>query len=140
MLEYSATTVINASPDTIWKILVDGAGYPSWDPGTIKIEGTIAQGEKILAYSKLSPNRAFPVKVSEFVPNQSMTWEGGMPLGLFRGVRTFKLLPKGSGQVEFQMREQFSGPMLFLIGRTIPDMTETFRVFAEGLKKRAEGR
>ena len=45
MKTYSATTVINASPDAIWKILVDASRYPEWDPGTLKIEGSIAPGQ-----------------------------------------------------------------------------------------------
>jgi hypothetical protein len=36
------------------------------------------------------------------------------------------------------MRERFSGPLLPLIGRSIPDMGPSFDQFARGLKKRAE--
>src|SRR5512145_962124 len=101
MKEYSATTMINASPDTIWAILINAPGYPEWDPGVDRIEGRIAPGEKITAFTKLSPGRAFPVKVTEFVPNQKMTWSGGMPLGLFKGERTFTLAPQGNGATQF---------------------------------------
>ncbi|MCB0094658.1 MAG: SRPBCC domain-containing protein [Caldilineaceae bacterium] len=139
MKEFSATTTIDASPQTIWAILTDAARYPEWDPYAERIEGTIAAGESIKAFTKLSPGRAFPVKVSEFVPEQRMTWSGGMPLGLFKGVRTFTLTPKGDNAVQFTVREVFSGPLLPLIGRTLPDMTEPFAQFVAGLKKRAEG-
>jgi hypothetical protein len=37
-----------------------------------------------------------------------------------------------------KLREVFSGPLLALIGRSIPDMTTTFEQFAAGLKRRAE--
>ena len=138
MKEFSARTTIQASPETIWAILTDGPNYPQWDPTVDRIEGRIAAGEKISAYSKLSPGRAFPVTVSEFVPGQKMVWSSGMPLGLFKGERTFTLTTNGRGQVDFRMREVFSGPLLPLIGRTIPDMTEPFAQFAAGLKKQAE--
>ena len=138
MKEFSARTTIEASPETIWAILTDGPNYPQWDPTVDRIEGRIAAGEKISAYSKLSPGRAFPVTVSEFVPGQKMVWSSGMPLGLFKGERTFTLTPNGQGQVDFRMHEVFSGPLLPLIGRTIPDMTEPFAQFAAGLKKQAE--
>ena len=138
MKEYSATTTIKALPETIWAILTNGPAYPEWDPGVDRIEGTIAPGEKITAYTKLSPGRAFPVKVSEFEPGRKMTWSGGMPLGLFKGERTFTLLPQQDGEVKFTLREVFSGPLLPLIGRSIPDLTESFEQFAAGLKKRAE--
>ena len=140
MKEYSATTIIQASPEKIWAILTRGDSYPEWDPGTERIEGEIAEGGKIKAYSKLSPGRAFPVKVTEFVPNRTMTWSSGMPLGLFKGERTFTLIPQGNGTTQFILREVFSGPMLAFIGSSIPDMTSTFEDFAAGLKNRAEGR
>ena len=138
MLEFSAKTTIKASPETIWAILTDGPKYPDWDPTVDRIEGRIAAGEKISAYSKLSPGRAFPVTVSEFVPGKKMVWSSGMPLGLFKGARTFTLTPNGDGQVEFRLREVFSGLLLPLIGRTIPDMNEPFAQFAAGLKQHAE--
>ena len=139
MKQYSATTTIEASPDTIWAILTDASGYPEWDPGVDRIEGHIAPGEKITAYTKLSPGRAFPVEVTEFVPGQKMVWSGGMPLGLFKGERTFTLVPKNDKGVEFTVREVFSGPLLPLFGRSIPDLTLSFEQFAAGLKNRAEG-
>ncbi len=138
MKTFHAATNIKASPKRVWKFLTDTASYPNWDPGTIRIEGKIVEGGTITAYSKLSPKRAFPVKVIELVPNQRMVWMGGMPLGLFKGVRTFTLKPQADGSTDFDLREVFSGPLLPLIGRSLPDMTQTFADFAAGLKARAE--
>ncbi len=135
---HSATTNIKASPETIWKILTDAPNYPAWDPWAIRIEGAIASGAQITAYTKLSPDRAFPVKVTEFVPGRKMTWTGGMPLGLFKGVRTFTLSPKGDGSIDFTVREEFSGPLLSMFAGSLPDMTKPFEDFAAGLKARAE--
>ena len=97
-----------------------------------------ALGEKITVHVKVNPGRAFPAKVTEFQPGSAMTWSGGMPLGLFKGVRTFRLSPKGSGTVEFAMKEEFSGLLSPLIERSIPDLQPAFEEFAAGLKKRAE--
>ena len=138
MKEYQATATIHESPEKIWAILTELSAYPEWDPYCEKIEGRVALGEKIKAFSKLSPGRAFPVKVTELVPNQRMTWTGGMPFGLFKGTRTFTLTPQGLS-TQFTLREVFSGPMLALIGRSIPDMTAAFEQFVSGLKHRAEG-
>ena len=138
MKEFSASTNIAASPETIWSLLTDAASYPEWDPGMIRLEGTIAPGQKVTAYTKLSPNQAFPVTVTNFVPNKTMTWTGGMPLGLFKGERTFTLEPQADGSTQFTTREQFSGLLLPIFGRTIPDLSESFQNFAAGLKKRAE--
>ena len=139
MKEYAATGTINASPDAIWSILTDASSYPEWDPSADRIEGKIASGETVKAYTKLAPGRAFPAKVTVFEPGRRMAWVGGMPLGLFKGERTFTLTPKGDNTVEFTIREVFSGPLLPLFGGSIPDMTEPFKQFVAGLKARAEG-
>jgi hypothetical protein len=138
MKVFQATTTIAAAPETIWALLTNASGYPEWDPGVDRIEGRIAPGEKITAYTKLSPGRAFPVTVTAFEPGRKMVWASGMPLGLFKGERTFTLSPKDPGTTEFSLREEFSGLLLGLIGRSIPDMTATFEQFAAGLKSRAE--
>ena len=61
-----------------------------------------------------------------------------MPLGMFKGERTFRLSPKGQGVTEVYCGEEFSGWMLFLFGRTVPDLSVAFTQFGEGLKARAE--
>src|SRR6478609_4456039 len=127
MKEYKASTTINASPEKIWAILLDGSKYPEWDPFADKIEGRIAPGETIKAYTKLSPGRAFPAKVTVFEPGRKMVWSGGMPLGLFKGERTFTLAPYGKGEVDFTVKEAFSGHMVPVIGGSIPDLAEAFQ-------------
>lgn len=140
MKQFSATTTINASPETIWAILTNAPKYPEWDPTVDRIEGQIASGAKITAYTKLSPGRAFPVTVTEFKPDQKMVWASSMPLGLFKGARTFTLTPQGIGITRFELREVFSGLLLPLIGRTLPDLNNAFAQFATGLKQRAESK
>jgi hypothetical protein len=137
MLTYSAETTIDAPAAAVWAILVDASAYPEFDPNCECIEGDIAEGNKIKAYTKLAPGRAFAVKVTEIVEGQKMVWVGGMPLGLFKGIRTFELEQMADG-TRFRMREDFSGPMLPLIKSSLPDMNEPFAQFASGLKARAE--
>jgi hypothetical protein len=67
-----------------------------------------------------------------------MVWSGGMPLGLFRGVRTYSLTPGADGTTRFHVREEYTGPMLPLIWRSMPDLQPSFDEFAAGLKRRAE--
>ena len=102
-----------------------------------KVDGNIARSEKVTVYAKLSPGRAFPVKVSTFKPPNRMVWTGGMPLGLFKGERTYTLTPTAGG-VEFTMREEFTGLMAPLITKSIPDMQPAFEEFAAALKRRCE--
>ena len=129
---FSASISITATPDLIWEILTDASGYPEWEPGMERIEGTIALGEKIEVYTKISPDRTFPVQVTTFEPGRRMVWTGGMPLGLFKGERTFTLTPNEDGTTEFTTREEFSGLLLPIFGRTIPDLSQSFETFAVG--------
>ena len=135
---YEASSTISAKPEAIWTILTDGARYASWDSGVERVEGRIAPGETIKVFVKVNPGRAFPIKVTEFIPGQRMVWSGGMPLGLFKGVRTYTLSPQGNGTTKFSMREEYTGPMLPMIWRSIPDLGPSFTQFANGLKERAE--
>jgi hypothetical protein len=134
---YESTSHIQADPDAVWRVLADASAYPTWDSGVKSVEGTVAPGEKIKVVSEANPGRAFPITVSEIVPGERMTWTGGMPLGLFRGVRTYTLTPEDGG-TRFRMREEFSGPLLPLIWRSMPDLGPSFEKFARGLKARTE--
>ena len=139
MKHYDASATIDARPEQVWAILIDAPAYAQWDSGVQKVEGRIAPGEKIKVVSEANPGRAFPVEVAEFEPARRMVWSGGMPLGLFKGVRTFSLSPDGA-RTRFTMREEYTGPMLPLIWRSMPDLGPSFEQFARGLKARAEAR
>ena len=136
-MRYSTSITIEAPVEQIWGVLTDAENFPRWEPNTTKVEGDVRIGQKVTIHTKLS-SRAFPVTVSELQENSKMVWTGGMPLGLFKGVRTFQLSEREQGRVEFSMEEVFSGPLLPLIGRTIPDLSESFEQFAAALKKRVE--
>jgi len=138
MKSFSTETDINAPPEVVWSVLTDGSTFTDWDPGMISLDGTIGPDQPLTIYAEVSPDRAFKVKVSTFEPNKKMVWSSGMPLGLFKGARTFNLSPNGSGGTHFSMNETFSGPLLFLIGSTIPDLKPIFDDFAAALKQRAE--
>ena len=88
--------------------------------------------------SKAAPGRAFPVKVTEFEPRRRLVFSGGMPLGLFKGVRTYTLTPRGGG-TDFHMREEYTGPLLGMMWRSMPNLQPSFDQFAAGLKRRVEG-
>ena len=138
-MEFSVARIIAASPQAVWDVLTDGTRWQEWHPDTVRVEGRIALGEKVKIYAQQNPNRAFSVKVSEFSPTQGMVFIGGMPLGLFKAVRTYALSMQEDGSTHFAMNEVFSGLMLPLIGRSIPDLTPSFESFADGLKARSEG-
>jgi hypothetical protein len=110
------------------------SGTTRWRDSTAKK----ALGARVTIRPKINPRNAFPVKVTAFESPRRMVWAGGMPLGLFKGERTFLLAPDSNGNTEFSMREEYSGLMAPLICRSIPDLQPAFEEFASDLKRAAE--
>lgn len=137
-MRFDVKREIKASPAAIWRVLTDAQKLQDGSFGIKRIEGKIAPGTKIKLWSEVSPGRAFPLKVIHFQPGMRMVWQGGMPLGLFSGVREFVLTPAAMGTV-FQMSETFSGPLAGLITKSIPDLGPSFEKFADGLQAATEG-
>ncbi len=137
MKKYNASITINAPADKVWKILIDAKGYPAWDLSMDRIEGKLALGETVKFFTKLSA-QAFPVKVTAFEPNRKLVLTGGMPLGLFKSERTHTLAENKDGSTTFHTEEIFSGLLLPVFGKNIPDLTDNFKSFAAALKKQAE--
>jgi hypothetical protein len=66
-----------------------------------------------------------------------MVWSDGRA-PMFTGVRTFTLTPKADGSTDFSMAEVYSGLMLPMIARSLPDFGPTFEQYASDLKREAE--
>jgi len=137
MRYFEATSFIAADPIAVWAVLVDGAGWPSWDSGVDSVDGRFALGAQVTIRSQAAPGRAFPVKVIAWEPASQLVLSGGMPSGLFRGVRTFTLDPAPGGAA-FRVREEYTGPLLPLFWRSMPDLGPSFGRFANGLRVRVE--
>ncbi len=138
MRYYEASSTIAASPEAVWSVLSDGASWPAWDSGVEAVEGRIELGGTLTIRSEAAPGRTFPVKVTSFDRATRMQFSGGMPLGLFRGVRTYSLSVDPDGATAFAMREEYTGPLVPLIWRSMPDLSPSFDNFAMGLKSCVE--
>jgi hypothetical protein len=137
MRYYEASSVITADAEAVWEVLSNGPGWATWDSGVDGVEGRIVLGGTVKIRSQAAPGRAFPVKVTAFEPFARLRFSGGMPFGLFRGVRTYELSP-AEGGTAFHVREEYTGPLLGLIWRSMPDLGPSFDLFARGLKRRVE--
>ena len=138
MKSFSATTTINASPETIWEILTNANSYRDWEPGIDRIEGHIALGEKVKFFTKLNPSRAVAMRVTTLKPGRTLVFIGGVPFGLFKSERTHILVANEDGTTTYVTRGVFSRSLLPLFGRKISDLTENFEKSAAGLKELAE--
>lgn len=123
---------IQADKSIIWALLTNANNFPSWNSTIISIEGTIAQGEKIILKSKLDPKREFKLKVKEFDVNNRLVW------GDFMGNRVYTLKTIGNNLTNFTMVEKIGGPLFPLFSKMIPLFDEIFEQYANDLKNEAE--
>ena len=127
---------IRASAERVWRLLTDAKNFPRWNSTVASVEGEIRDGAR-LHLRVPGSDRVFAPLISDVVPEAHMTWTGGVT-GLFKGVRTFDLIPAGDGSTDFAMEEQFSGLMLPVVGRLLPDFGPIFERYANDLKRASE--
>jgi hypothetical protein len=127
---------IQSSPGRLWRLLTDASDFPRWNSTVTAIDGRIRDGERIRIHVP-GTDRSFTPRISNVVPDGRMTWTGGFA-PFFKGIRTFELIPQPGGSTTFIMQEHFSGLMLPLVGRAMPDLGPVFERYAADLKREAE--
>ena len=128
--------MIYARSSTAWDIITDDSNYTVWDSGITRIDGQVRNGGTIRIRTRTGGNRSFRLRVQQ-IPGEVMTWTRALPLGLFTGVRTFTLSPQG-GKTHLRVKEEFSGPLLGLVWRTVPDLGQNCTGYVNAVKERAE--
>lgn len=139
MKNFVATTKIARSPDAIWAVLMDTPSYSDWAPGIHRLEGRIEKGAVLTLFTASNPERPMILKVSHLESPKTFTLSGGLPFNLMRGDRTVTLTPQPDGTTEFKMSEAFSGFLSPILNRMIPDLTDSFKTYAEALKQKCAG-
>ena len=134
---YHVERRIEASPQRVWALLTDASTYRDWNRAVISIDGPIAKGSTVSLVSIANPKRTFKLHVTEMAAPSRMVWSDGMPLGLFKGERTYLVQPR-EGVTHFEMTEEYTGLLAPVFTKAIPDLTESFNLFADGLKAAAE--
>ena len=87
--------------------------------------------------AEISFDEFYDTYLDELTAMYTAAKDGLESLGLFREIRIYTLTPRDDG-TEFSMVEVFSGPLAGLMSKVVPDMTESFAQFADGLKEAAE--
>lgn len=136
-MEFRARRYVAAPPGSVWAALLEVSSWPQWDTGVTKVEGTAVDGGKVKVFNEVSPGRAFPVRVAIDDDQRVMTWTGGMPLGLFKGIRSFRVDADGEG-AGLDVREQYTGPLVGPMAKRMPDLQPSFEKFVEGIKNHCE--
>lgn len=135
-LIYSMKTKLEAPIDRVWSHISDRDKLLEWDSMLMELDGEIKKGSQIKLRSKLSPNQQFKLKVSEYRPPNQMVWESGF-WPMFKGVRSYRLEEQEGGTL-LSLEESFSGLMLPLIKKKLPDCETIFGTYVKDLKKQLE--
>jgi uncharacterized protein YndB with AHSA1/START domain len=135
-MEHSVSAHIRAPVQRVWSLLTNAADFPRWNSTVSGIRGEIAEGGKI-ELTIPSSKRSFALSISQVEPNKRMVWSSGVA-PMFKGVRTFTLVPLSDGSSDFSMVEVLSGLMLPLIKPSLPDFDAMFQRYALDLQQESE--
>lgn len=140
--EIQTSILIDASPETVWTILMDFESYPTWNPFIQKATGQ-RKVESQLTVEIHPPGasaQTFSPHVKVVKKNEEFVWLGMLGFkGLFDGRHRFGLERVGSNQTRFHHGEQFNGilvPLLLMIAGKATK--QGFESMNEAIKKRAE--
>lgn len=142
-MEIATEIGIDASPASVWQVLVDFAAYPAWNPFIRSLRGEAREGARVEA-SIQPPGRPvmrFRPRVLRCAPGQELRWLGHLLVPrLFDGEHAFVLQPVSGGGTRFVHRERFGGllvPLLF--GDAMREATRAgFEAMNRALKSRVE--
>jgi len=136
----SAVTIsIDAPATTLWGLLTDLGAQSRWNSTLTSIEGTVALGQRVFFKVPEAPGQTFSPTVVAYDEARSMVWRlNRWPLLV--SDRTYGLEPGREGSTEFSLAETFSGLLLPLIARSLPDFGRMFERTAADLKAAAEAR
>ena len=133
---------IDATPETVWRVLTDFDDYDQWNPLAVRCRSSLVPGEPIDMMVRLGPG---PLrKQREWVRTHSPGREFSytmkpLPFGLLRSLRT-QSVTEHEGRTRYTAHFEIRGllePLVrLLFGRRL---RAGFDGVAEGLKRRAEG-
>lgn len=136
MKNYRVEKAMAASPETVWACLTDTSRYGEWVPSIERFEGKMTEGEQLTMHHT-SGNKT-RVQVTQVESPRQYILSGGLPLNMVTGTRSFQLTPQANGHTLFVMEEIFSGWLMPILGRAIPDLSQSFEDFAVALQNRVE--
>ncbi|MCX6125228.1 MAG: SRPBCC domain-containing protein [Proteobacteria bacterium] len=137
-MKYAAKIDIKAPADNVWTLITDAGNQHKWNSTILSITGEFKEKTNVIFLTAVSPKTPFKVAVKSVKKNE-MILEGGMPLGLFRGKRVFKLTPLSENSCRFETSEVFTGPLVWLMKKVMPDLQPAFDAYASDLKIASEG-
>jgi uncharacterized membrane protein len=138
-MEVRTSIDVDASPDRVWRVLVDVERWPEWTESVSSVRpldaGPLAVGSRVEISQPRIPTATYTVTALE--PGRAFTWEQQQPGSRVSAHHECEQLPDGGTRVE--LRVVMSGAVGAVMGRLYRRLTERYlAIEAAGLKARAE--
>jgi len=134
----TASLSMTFSPEEIWDVMTDLESYSDWKSGISEAEGTAKVGNSFRFRADIAPERMVAMKVAELDAPNRMVLTGGLPLGLFKAIRTYEIDATSKGS-RVTVTESFSGLMKAFV-RSPPTLLPSFELYCSGLQKEVKRR
>ncbi len=109
---YRSEFPVQASPEVVWRVLMDFDSYPEWNPQIVRIAGRQERGAVIELRLSMPgrPSMNLKARLTGLEPPRLLTWQGHvLAPWLFSGYRVFAIDPQGSGGVMLTHSEDIRG-------------------------------
>ncbi len=141
MKELRTEIEIQASPETVWQILMDFDHYPEWNPFFYRAVGNAAVGQTVkISFKFGTRDTTLTCRVLDLEPNRLIRWKWQIFFSwLYSGQDHFSIEPLDDTRVRFVQHEEFRGLLLPLFAKGIDtDSRRGFEEMLKALKTRAE--
>jgi hypothetical protein len=139
--ELRAELEIAAPVAHVYRVLVDFAAYPEWNPFITSIQGKLAIGEVLNVEMSLPEGSTYQLrpKLTQVRENAELRWSGHFWFsGLLEAEYSFQLSERGEMLTHVVQGENFSGFLLRFAGETLTLTARGLVYLNQALKKRAE--
>jgi hypothetical protein len=137
------TVEINASPESVWRLLTTFEAYPEWNRSIRYVKGEPKVDARLEVSIQPPGGRemTFHPTVTVVEPNRELRWRGRLwTRGIFTGVHIFRIEEIGENRIRFVQTENFFGLLVPFMGKRLYETALAgFRQMNETLKKMAEG-
>jgi hypothetical protein len=142
MFQLTTSIEIEATPITVWNILLDFSQYPIWNPFIKRVIGDAAPGNRleITIQPPGSSAMTFRPKILVSACPTELRWIGRLLLpGIFDGEHILNIEPISKERVRFHQTENFSGLLIPFAKSSLQGATKKgFESMNLALKARAE--
>lgn len=141
MKKIETEITIESNISTVWNVLTDFENHPNWNPFIKSITGEKKVGKQLKVFMKLPDGNgmSFSPIILKFEPKKEFRWKGKLGIkGVFDGEHYFILEELNEGQTKFIHGENFSGVLVYLMGKTLIKTKEGFELMNVSLKQECE--